>query len=109
MSINAGELNSRVTIRLRRDHPSMTMGLESTYHDEIARWAKIAPVGTGIYIESVQADARVTHRVTLRHIDGITTDHEIVHKNVIYAVRRSAPLNGEPVFTIIEVEELRHE
>ncbi|WWZ14855.1 phage head closure protein [Pseudomonas chlororaphis] len=82
------------------------MGLESVFNDERPRWAKIEPVGTAVYANGVQTDNKLTHRITLRLLRGITDAHEVVHGGTIYRVRRSADLNGTHRFTQLEVEEL---
>ena len=103
---SAGELNRRITIRLRSDQPASDNGIDSVFTDEKHRWASIVPVGTAAYSASVQLDAKVTHRITLRFLDCITDAHEVVHGSRLYRVRRVADLNGTHRFTVLEVEEL---
>ncbi|QJQ02112.1 head-tail adaptor protein [Herbaspirillum rubrisubalbicans Os34] len=102
----AGELNRRVQIRHRQDLPLADAELAHEFGTGRRRWAKIEPVGAATYAGSVQIDEKVTHRVFLRRIDGITSDHEIVHGDQVYRVRRSMAMNGAPRFTMVEVEEL---
>jgi head-tail adaptor len=102
----AGELNRRVQIRHRQDLPLADAELAHEFGAGRRRWAKIEPVGAATYAGSVQIDEKVTHRVFLRRIDGITSDHEIVHGDQVYRVRRSMAINGAPRFTMLEVEEL---
>lgn len=99
-----GELNRRVMIRQRTDKPAKDFGLDSAFSGEVWRWASILPVGTAAYAAGVQLDAKVTHRVTFRFLDGISEDHEVVHGAKIYRVRRVADLNGAHRFTVLEVE-----
>lgn len=102
----AGELNRSVLIRLRTDLPAVDMGLDSIFSDERPRWAKIEPVGTAVYAAGVQTDNKLTHRITLRLLKGVTDAHEVLHGDTIYRVKRSADLNGSHRFTQLEVEEL---
>ncbi len=104
--LGAGELDRRVVIQLRSDRPADDMGLESQLLDPTPRWAKIEPVGTAVYTDGIQTDNKITHRIFIRHLLGITTDHEIVNSGVVYRVKRCAEMNGRKRFTIIEVEEL---
>ncbi|VVP34374.1 hypothetical protein PS870_04488 [Pseudomonas fluorescens] len=104
--LGAGELDRRIVIQLRADLPAADMGLDSVIFGPTPRWAKVEPVGTAVYSDGVQTDSRITHRVFVRYMVGITTEHEIVEGGVVYRVRRSAPMNGRKRFTIIEVEEL---
>jgi SPP1 family predicted phage head-tail adaptor len=103
---HTGELNRRITLRLRSDVPASDMGLEPVFSEPRKRWAKIEPVGTAIYANGVQTDNKLTHRITLRYHPGITDEHEIVHGETLYRVKRIADLNGAHRFTVLEVEEL---
>lgn len=102
----AGDLNRRVTLRRRSDSPANNGGLASQFSEEKKRWARIEPVGTAIYNGSVQADSKITHRITLRYLGVLPVDFEVVHGDVIYRVRRATDLNGSHKFTTLEVEEL---
>ncbi|MDU8357985.1 head-tail adaptor protein [Pseudomonas syringae group sp. J309-1] len=117
----AGDLNRRLAIRERTDIPAADMGLDSTFSELKARWAKIEPVGTAIYSAGVQTDNKITHRITLRLIAGVTDRHELVHvtqasgelpgfvvvpNTPLYRVKRNADMNGRRRFTLIEVEEV---
>jgi len=102
----AGELDRRVEIRRRTDLPYLDSEVRPDLTDQRKRWAKIEPVGAATYAASVQTEAKVTHRVYLRHIDGITIDNEVVHGTTVYRVRRSMSMNGAKRFTMLEVEEL---
>lgn len=101
----AGELNRRITLRLRSDIPTPALGLDSLFAQEKRRWAKIEPVGSATYSAGVQTDAKVTHRVTLYFLDGIGESHEVVHGSKLYRVRRVTDMNGSHRFTVLEVEE----
>lgn len=104
--LGAGELDRRIVIQLRKDRPAEDMGLDSDLIDPKPRWARIEPVGTAVYSDGLQTDNKITHRVFVRYITGITTDFEIVHGGITYRVKRSANMNGRNRFTIVEVEEL---
>lgn len=102
----AGEFDKLVTIRRRADHPTDDMGLGSAFLSETRRWASIEPVGTGVYLDGVQTEHAITHRITIYHLEGVTREHEVVCRDVVYAVRRSTDVNGRGVYTTLEVEEL---
>jgi len=102
----AGELNRLVTIRQRTDYPTDEMGLGSTFENEIKRWAKIEPVGTAVYLDGIQTDHAITHRITLYRLAGLTREYEIVHASKVFAVRRLTDLNGRGIYTVLDVEEL---
>ena len=101
------KLNKRVLIRLRTDIPVGAAGVDSVYTQPRMRWARIDPVGTATYTAAAQTDKAITHRVCMRHIEGVTDSHEIVHRQHVYRVQRGAPLAGESDYTIREVEQLQ--
>lgn len=102
----AGELNRRITLRLRSDIPTENLELGSIFTDEKRRWAKIEPVGSVTYSAGVQIDAKVTHRITLYFLDGIGESHEVLHGSKLYRVQRVTDMNGAHRFTVLDVEEL---
>lgn len=114
-----GELNRRVAVRRRTDSPAENMGLDSSFSVLTGRWARIEPVGTAVYSGGVQTDSKITHRISLRLLKGITDDHEVVHVRAVsgagfevvpdtplYRVRRSTDMNDSRRFTLLEVEEI---
>lgn len=103
---SAGELNRRITLRLRTDIPALHQGLESLFTEQKKRWAKIEPVGTAVYANGVQTDMKITHRVTFYYLKGMSESHEVVQGGTVYRVRRVADMNGNRRFTLLEVEEL---
>ena len=102
----AGELNRRVTILRQQDFPDATDGIDQTNTEVATVWAKIQPVGGGVYYGSVQTDNAVTHRITIRRRTDVTTEHVIDHGGTRYRVKRSADLGTRREFTVIDVEEL---
>ncbi|WP_175701178.1 head-tail adaptor protein [Burkholderia ambifaria] len=103
-----GELDRRVLLRERRDYPYRDAEIESEFPEQRPRWAKIEPVGAAVYSGSVQIDDKVTHRVFLRYIDGVTSDYEVVYRDQVFRVKRVGDVNGVRRFSVLEVEELRH-
>ena len=101
-----GELDRRITLRLRTDIPAPDQGLDSLFTEEKKRWARIQPVGTAVYANGVQTDVKITHRVTFYYLKGMSEAHEVVHGGAVYRVRRVADMNGRRRFTLLEVEEL---
>lgn len=103
-----GELDRRVLLRERRDYPYRDAEIESEFSEQRSRWAKIEPVGAAVYSGSVQIDDKVTHRVFLRYLDGVTSDYEVVYRGQVFRVKRVGDVNGVRRFSVLEVEELRH-
>ncbi len=50
----SGELDRRITIRLREDLPVEDADLDAVFTQPRHRWAKIRAVGTAVYTDSVQ-------------------------------------------------------
>lgn len=103
---SAGELDRRITIRVRTDVPATDQGLDSVFTEQKKRWARIEPVGTAVYAAGVQTDVKITHRVIFYYLKGMSESHELVHGAIIYRVRRVADMNGTRRYTLLEVEEL---
>ncbi|UVM48344.1 phage head closure protein [Pseudomonas sp. B21-015] len=102
---SAGELDRRITIRLRTDIPAPDQGLDSVFTEQKKRWAKIEPVGTAVYANGVQTDVKITHRVIFYYLKGMSDAHEVLHGSIIYRVCRVADMNGTRRYTLLEVEE----
>lgn len=102
----SGELDRRILIRLRTDIPAEDQGLTPVFSTEKERWAKIEPVGTAVYNSGVQVDSKVTHRIILYLLAGMSEAHEVLYRETIYRVRRVSEMNGSRKFTLLEVEEL---
>ncbi|MBR8234247.1 MULTISPECIES: phage head closure protein [unclassified Burkholderia] len=101
-----GELDRRVRLRGRRDYPYRDAELESEFPEQKLRWAKIEPVGAAVYSGSVQIDEKVTHRIYLRYLDGVTNDYEVVYREQVFRVKRVGDVKRGRRFTVLEVEEL---
>lgn len=102
----AGELDRRVTLRLRTDVPAPDFGVSLVFTDEKKRWAKIEPVGSAVYTAGIQTEEKVTHRISLYFLDGLSDAHEVTHGKKLYRIKRVADLNGTHRFSVLEVEEL---
>ncbi|CAG9195867.1 Phage head-tail joining protein [Paraburkholderia tropica] len=104
MSAKPGRMRDRITLRVRTDAPTLDMGVEAGYSAQVDRWAEVTPVGAVAYAASVQADARVTHRMRMRLFDEITTQYEVVWNGWVYRVRRAKHEHAKRE-TTLEVEE----
>lgn len=101
------KLDKFVQIRRRTDAPVGINELESQFSEQVSRWARIQPVGAGIYTEGQQAGHYITHRIWLRFVQGITTAHEVVHGRHVYRVLRASDVDGGKRYTVLEVEQLQ--
>lgn len=102
-----GELRHPVRILLRADQPDGDAGVTEGYTEIARRRARIEPVGSGVYVGSVQIAATITHRITIRYFAGLTTSHVLEDgRGNRYAVRRPTNLDGLGVWTLIEAEQV---
>lgn len=102
----AGDLKHRIVIRLQQDFPDDASGIGQDFPEVARVWARIEPVGGGIYLGSVQIGSAVTHRITIRRRTDIGAEHVIDHASRRYRVKRSADLGTSLEFTVLDVEEL---
>lgn len=103
---SAGELDRKITIRVRTDDPAGDLGLIPVFTETKRRWAKIEPVGTAVYNAGLQLERKVTHRITMYFLPGVSEAHEVLHGLTVYRVRRVADMNGSRRYSLLEVEEL---
>lgn len=101
-----GELNKRIHLRQRIDQPAADYGVEPTFQNERDVWAKVRQVGATTYHESVQADDKITHYMTIRFRKGITSDYEVVYGGSVFRVKRLRDLNSAGRYLLMECEEL---
>jgi SPP1 family predicted phage head-tail adaptor len=101
-----GDLDQRITVRRRLDQPSDDFGVVPSYLESLDTWAKMAQTSATAYQGSVQTENTVTHYFTIRFRKGITSDHEVVHNDQVYRVKRVRDLNAKRRFLLLECEEL---
>ncbi|MEM6050523.1 phage head closure protein [Erwinia sp. P7711] len=101
-----GELNKRIHLRQRIDQPAADYGVEPTFQNERDVWAKVRQVGATTYHESVQADEKITHYMTIRFRKGVTSDYEVVYGGSVFRVKRLRDLNSAGRYLLMECEEL---
>lgn len=108
----SGELNRRVAFY--RVNTVSADDSDATNEQTLIckRWAKIEPVGSSVFADSVQTAEIVTHRIWVRQEPGLTRPQDLGHmtevesEGVRYLIKRAMDLNGEHVFTLLEVEQL---
>lgn len=108
----AGELTKRITLFRRVDLPSAELG---AYSDDTVignYWAKIEPVGGLYFMQGLQQNQNITHRIWLRWIQGKTDEHSLNHgvmikyHDIIYQIIRVMDADNTRRFSVIEVQEL---
>lgn len=76
--MRAGELRHRVTVQA----PVETQGLDGsvtvTWQDVATVWAQVAALSGREYFAAQATQSEVTHRVRIRHFEGITAKHRLL-------------------------------
>jgi SPP1 family predicted phage head-tail adaptor len=101
-----GELDTRVTIRMRVDQPAADFGTTPEYPVKYPVWAKVRQTSATTLQETAQTDNAITHYITVRWRRGITSDYEVVMGATVLRVRRSRDLNNKRRFLLLECTEL---
>lgn len=108
-----GELDKRVTVRLRTDAPNQAFGLDERYVEPFDRWARIRPAGPMVHYTSGQAQdgEAITHFIDLRRgtktlPELMTADRVIEHKGRRYRILRAIDMEGAGLFTSVECKDI---
>ena len=106
-SPTAGELDTLVTFYRRSATPFGEADVTSEETELLKRWAKIEPVGTAVYVESVQTGGGISHRIYIDYTIVLREDDLAkTSDGRTFRVKRSCALGGGRTTTILEVEEL---
>lgn len=106
-----GQLNRRIKITVASHEPDANLGFSPKPKREIVVWGRLETVGAGIYFGTKQVESTVTHRVTIRRINGKTRPQDLTGASTLvidgieYLIRRVADLGGARRFTAIDCEE----
>jgi hypothetical protein len=118
-SIKVGDLRYRVIIANSVNEPSTTgTGTVQTYSTQSTVYANIEPIGTTTYLNSVNTEYSVTHRITIRHDPTLGIFWFILHDTILpdqtvrrdtYQVRRQQSWQGRHRFLLIDAQILKSE
>jgi SPP1 family predicted phage head-tail adaptor len=79
--ITAGKLRHRIEIQRATDTQGATFGNAKRTYTTFARvWAAVEPASGSEKFISDQMQAGVTHVVTIRHLAGVTSKMQVIHK-----------------------------
>ncbi len=70
--MRSGRLRHRVTIQSRSATMDAAGGQPDTWTDVATVWAGVEPLSGREYLAASANNAEVTHKVTMRHRDGVT-------------------------------------
>ena len=112
--VEIGSLRWPVIIGLRTQVPATTGGMTESLTEIIKVRADVQPVGPMTFYGSAQVDTPVTHKVTLRWLDWLSTLHVIIRDTLrqdgttrreVFRIRRLMEIDGRKRFCLLEVEE----
>lgn len=102
-----GQLKHLVTVMLRHDVPDAFTSLDAQYTAPRDVWAALLPVSGATWVGSRQIDSQITHRIVVRFLDGITSDHEITYGARRFRIRRISDWEERGRWTLMDCEELQ--
>lgn len=114
MEPSIGSLRWPVVIAARRNEPTDGGGLDDEFVDVLEVHADIRPMGPMTFRLGVQTDKPVTHRVIIRWLDWVDTNHVILRRtkrpdgttrSELFRIRRLAEHEGRKRFLEIEAEQ----
>ena len=76
--MRAGPLRHRVEFQRSTETRAADGGVIRSWNTYARRFASIDALSGREFHEAGQTQARVTHRIVTRHIDGVTTGHRII-------------------------------
>jgi len=90
--MDAGTLRHRITIqRPVFTQDTGTGAMTPTWVQAFKLWAAIEPLSTRDFIASQAHQSRITARIVIRAIDGLTPDMRVIHGTKKYAIEGILP------------------
>ena len=77
MMLNAGQLNRRIAIQSLTVTRDAAGGFAESFATAATRWGRIEPMTGSEFDGSNRVQGEVTHKITLRHYDGLTSKHRL--------------------------------
>ncbi len=95
MLINAGQLRHRVVIQARTLSDTAGGGQTESWSTHATVWARVEPVSGRELMEAQQLEARVSHKVTIRALDTVTSEMRISHGSRSLNIESVLRINNE--------------
>lgn len=84
----AGRLRHRIIIEKPTRTKDAAGGTIETFATFAEMWAEIIPTSGDEFFESQRVDTAITHRIRIRHIDGVLPDMRVNFKGRFFDIRR---------------------
>lgn len=86
MPSRIGQMRHRVEIQSQDSARDKIGGVAGEYATEATWWASVVPLSGREFYEAQQIHANVTHRVTLRHYEGLDADFQFLHNGRVLSI-----------------------
>lgn len=103
--MNPGKLNRKVEIMELTKVPDGSGGYEDAFLPIKKVWANIKPIYGKEYYEAQQAQAQISHRITIRYNSVVNRAHIISFDNKLYDIQYLLDIEEEHKFLEIRVLE----
>jgi SPP1 family predicted phage head-tail adaptor len=100
-----GELRHRVVLQEEVVSPDGAGGQVRNWRDITSLWAAIEAVQGGEHLEAMRLEARVSHRITVRHRPDIRPGMRMLRAGTPFNLRSVVDLDGRQRFLSILAEE----
>lgn len=84
--MRAGNLRHRLEVQEPVEGRRTTGGVATQWVTLSTRWASIEPLRGREQITAMQLQSRVTHRITMRHFEGLTSHHRLVEGSRVFHI-----------------------
>lgn len=75
--VHSGRLRNRIVIQTATQSRDQIGGFEKSWADTKSVWADVVPVSAKEYMQADQQKGQITHRIYIRHYNGLSTSHRI--------------------------------
>jgi SPP1 family predicted phage head-tail adaptor len=75
--MNSGQLRHRIEIQAKQESRDSRGGVVESWNTVGLRWASIEPLRPRELFQAQQVNARVSHRILMRHYAGLTDQHRL--------------------------------
>jgi SPP1 family predicted phage head-tail adaptor len=100
-----GEMRHRATVQARTVSQDAFGAFTQTWSTETTRWCRLEPLSAREVFQAQQVPADISHRITMRFLDGLSTQHRIVIDSVTYEVASVVNPDGRKRFHVALVIE----
>jgi len=102
---NPGLLRSRLTLEAPVESADGAGGVVRSFEAVATLWAEVTPVSAARAVEAERLGARVTHLISIRFADDITTKHRLRDAARVFRMVSLRDRDGRKRFLTIEAEE----